>query len=52
MTAQSTILSERHLPENLTRKEFRSTYGGAGAKPYRKVVREIDRRLAQCPGLE
>jgi hypothetical protein len=39
------------FPENLTRREFRSTYGGAGARPYREVVREIDRRIDLCPAL-
>jgi hypothetical protein len=37
------------LPENMPREEFERRYGGIGKPGYDKMVREIDRRIDQCP---
>jgi hypothetical protein len=39
------------LPENLTRDQFDSRYGGVHGEEYRKLVEEIDRRLSKCAAL-
>ncbi len=42
----------RDLPEGITREQFRERYGGLGGVETRRVVDEITRRLAACPGLQ
>jgi hypothetical protein len=37
------------LPENLPDAELESVYGGVGGPGYRRVVAEIERRVASCP---
>jgi hypothetical protein len=37
------------LPENLPDEELQSVYGGVGGNRYRRVVDEIERRVAACP---
>lgn len=39
------------LPENLSRDEFQSKFGGIDGAVYRDLVAEIDRRLSECPAL-
>jgi hypothetical protein len=39
------------LPEGLSAEQFRSQYGGVGGRGYRRMLQEIDRRLAGCSGL-
>jgi hypothetical protein len=41
----------RDLPEGLTSAEFQKRYGGLGGAETQRVVDEIRRRLADCPGL-
>jgi uncharacterized protein YfiM (DUF2279 family) len=41
----------RGLPEGLSRDDFPTEYGGLGGAGTRKVVEEIQRRLATCEGL-
>jgi hypothetical protein len=41
----------RGLPEGISRDEFQAEYGGLGGVGTRKVVKEIQRRLATCEGL-
>lgn len=36
------------LPENISAEHFASHYGGTDGEPYKRLVREIDRRIAQC----
>ena len=38
------------LPEGVHDAELRSRYGGVGGEGYRRVVEEIERRIAACPG--
>jgi hypothetical protein len=42
----------RDLPEGLTRDELQARFGGLGGEPTRRLVDEIERRLAACPGLQ
>ncbi|ABK98989.1 hypothetical protein [Pelobacter propionicus] len=37
------------LPENITRAGFERQFGGVDSRRYRELVREIDRRIDQCP---
>jgi uncharacterized protein YfiM (DUF2279 family) len=39
------------LPEGISRDEFQAKYGGLGGAGTRRVVEEIQRRLATCGGL-
>ena len=39
------------LPEGISRDEFQAEYGGLGGAGTRKLVEEIQRRLATCGGL-
>lgn len=41
----------RDLPEGLTRDDFQDRYGGLGGAETRRLAEEIERRLAECPGL-
>jgi hypothetical protein len=41
----------RDLPEGLSRDEFQARFGGLGGAETRRLVEEIERRLAACPGL-
>jgi len=41
----------RDLPEGLTSAEFQERYGGLGGAGTQRIVEEIRRRLAACPGL-
>ena len=36
------------LPENLQDAEFRARYGGVGGEGYRRLMAEIERRIARC----
>lgn len=40
------------LPEGISRDDFQAEYGGLGGAGTRKVVEEIQRRLATCGGLQ
>jgi uncharacterized protein YfiM (DUF2279 family) len=40
------------LPEGISRDEFKAEYGGLGGAGTRKVVEEIQRRLATCGALQ
>lgn len=40
------------LPEGLSAERFQSQYGGVGGRGYRSTLREIDRRLSKCSGLQ
>lgn len=40
------------LPEGLSRDEFQSQFGGVGGKETRRLKNEIERRLAECLGLQ
>ena len=42
----------RDLPEGISREDFHERYGGLGGAETRRVVDEIRRRLAGCPGLQ
>jgi hypothetical protein len=42
----------RDLPEGLSREQFQERYGGLGGAETARVVEEITRRLAACPGLQ
>jgi hypothetical protein len=37
------------LPENLPDEELQSVYGGVDGRGYRRMVHEIERRVAACP---
>jgi hypothetical protein len=37
------------LPEGIADAEFQQRYGGVGGEQYRRVMDEIERRLAACP---
>lgn len=37
------------LPENMSKTEFEQRYRGLSSRPYDELVREIDRRIGQCP---
>ena len=39
------------LPEGISRDKFQAEYGGLGGAGTRKLVEEIQRRLATCGGL-
>ena len=41
----------RDLPEGLSSAEFHERYGGLGGAETQRIVDEIRRRLADCPGL-
>jgi hypothetical protein len=41
----------RDLPEGITSAEFQERYGGLGGAQTQRLVDEIRRRLAACPGL-
>jgi hypothetical protein len=41
----------RNLPEGISRDDFQQEYGGLDGVETRKVVKEIQRRLATCEGL-
>jgi len=36
------------LPENMQQDEFKARFGGVGSTAYRRLVDEIERRLAAC----
>jgi hypothetical protein len=38
------------LPEGIPDAELQSRYGGVGGEGYRRIMAEIERRLADCPG--
>ena len=38
------------LPEGLTDAELQTQYGGVGGEGYRRVIEEIERRIAACSG--
>jgi hypothetical protein len=42
----------RDLPEGIARDDFQARYGGLGGAGTQKLVDEIRRRLAACPGLQ
>ena len=42
----------RDLPEQLSRDQFQEEFGGLGGEGTRKVVEEIQRRLASCAALQ
>jgi uncharacterized protein YfiM (DUF2279 family) len=42
----------QNLPEGIYRDEFQAEYGGLGGAGTRRVVEEIQRRLATCEGLQ
>jgi hypothetical protein len=42
----------RDLPEGISLEDFANRYGGVGGDETRRVVDEIERRLAACPGLQ
>jgi len=37
------------LPEGITDAELQTQYGGVGGEGYRRVIEEIERRIATCP---
>jgi uncharacterized protein YfiM (DUF2279 family) len=37
------------LPDNMTQAEFESRYGDVESQPYRELIADIDRRIAQVP---
>ena len=41
----------RDLPEGIPGAEFQERYGGLGGAETKRLVDEIERRLAACPGL-
>jgi len=41
----------RDLPEGMSREQFQERFGGLGGEEALKMVDEIERRLAACPGL-
>ena len=42
----------RDLPEQLSRDQFQKDFGGLGGVGTRRVVEEIERRLASCAALQ
>ena len=38
------------LPEGITDAELQAKYGGVGGEGYRRVIREIEQRIAACSG--
>jgi hypothetical protein len=40
------------LPEGLTREQFQGRFGGLGGAETKRIVAEIERRLATCSGLK
>jgi hypothetical protein len=40
------------LPENMPKDEFERRYGGINSAPYDTMVREINRRIAECPAYD
>ncbi len=36
------------LPEGIPDAELQSRYGGVGGEPYRRLIAEIERRIAAC----
>ncbi|HYW80987.1 MAG TPA: hypothetical protein VE890_15510, partial [Thermoguttaceae bacterium] len=39
------------LPEGIPDRQLQDEYGGVGGKRYNEITQEIERRLANCPGL-
>jgi hypothetical protein len=38
------------LPEGLTDAELQTKYGGVGGEGYRRIIQDIERRIATCSG--
>ncbi len=40
--------SSRDLPENIPQQRLEAEYGGVNGEQYRRLLSEIDRRIAAC----